>query len=213
MDSDLEDNQFEPQITKVDLLTPSVTNIVANASIDFQEPTGLKKLDFSVLAHKMENVVYNGRKCTTLRFTVKVFHHAKEMGGIFHSNGKVNICGGLSPLMCREGIKKFAKRLGVALGVKRLKIHNFTVTNVVATMKLPRSIDVRIFKNKHKSKAEINDNRPGIKYKCEDPHFTAMLFAAGKVNLMGCRSIDDLPTISTKIQDLTKGCLREKSRL
>ena len=148
-----------------------------------------------------------------MRFNVKALHHDKEMGGIFHSNGKVNICGGLSVLMCREGMKKFARRLGAALGVVGcLTINNFTVTNVVATMKLPRSIDVHIFKNKHKSMAEINDNRPGIKYRCEEPHFTAMMFAAGKVNLMGCRSVDDLPAISSKVQELTEGCLREKSR-
>lgn len=210
MDSDFENPEVDHGEEEFDPIKPKVTNIVANASIDIYAATGLKKLDFSVLSHKMEKVVYNGRQCTTMRFTVKVLHHPKELGGIFHSNGKVNICGGLSVLMCREGIKKFARRLGVALGVDKLQVNNFTVINVVATMKLPRPINVRIFKNKHKHKAEINDNRPGIKYKCEEPYFTAMLFTAGKVNLMGCRTLEDLPAISAKVQELTHGCLREK---
>jgi len=211
--SNFEDDQFESQVPEVDLLKPKVTSVVANASIDIQKATGLKKLDFSVLAHKMEKVVYNGRQCTLLRFNVKALHHDKEMGGILHSNGNLNICGGLSMLMCREGMKKFTRRLGAALGVVGcLTINNFRVTNVVATMRLPRSIDVRIFKNKHKSMAEINDSFAGIKYKCENPHFTAMVFATGKVNLMGCRSVDDMPAISSKVQELTEDCLREKSR-
>lgn len=198
-----------PEVDNVDPLEPKANNVVATATIDIEKATGLKKLDFSRLIYKLDDVVYNPRQATTMRFTVRVLHQPKTLGGIFHSNGKINICGGRSVLMCREGIKKFAKRLGIALGVSQLTITNFTVTNVVATMKLPRPINVRLFKNKHGAKAEINDNRPGIKYTSMEPRFTAMIFAGGKINLMGCRSVDELPVISSVIQELTDGCLRD----
>ena len=190
------------------LLIPKVTNVVGTARIDLKA-LGFEEIDFSTLVHKMPNVIYNAKTSTTLRWNVRVLQHNKKVGGIMHRNGKLNVCGASSVLMFKEGVKKFARYLAVALGITSIKVKDLVVTNVVATMKLPHAINVRAFKLKHGARAEIKDDRPVIKYKSIEPRFTAMIFTEGKINLMGCRSVEELPTVSQKVQELAEGCKRD----
>lgn len=83
--------------------------------------------------------------------------------------------------------------------------YNFKIQNVVSTVKLSRSFNLKDLKSKLDNAEYEKSKFPGLIYRVKESKAVFLLFNSGKVVCTGCKSIEDAQNASKKlIQELIR---------
>ena len=159
----------------------TVTNVVSSFNVK-------QKIDLETVAQRAWNVEYNRSRTSAL---VMRLERPKATAMVFAS-GKVNVSGARSVDQSKMAARKCARKLHQTVKTSN-KLMDFSVTNIVATFDCDFFIRLEeIAQKKPKITSYVTELFPALFYRMPQPKLTFLVFANGKVNVCGGKSMADL---------------------
>jgi len=171
-----------------------IENIVASASLGIEIP--LEKI-----VSKMEGMEYEPEQFPGLVYRIKT----PKAAALIFSSGKIVCTGARSVEDVNKVFKKIRKVIEKS-GVKVPKNFKIQVENIVASAKLPSSLNLDTIAFNLENSEYEPEQFPGLVYRMDDPKVAFLLFGSGKIVCTGARDIKDVNTavkkVSKKLKDI-----------
>ena len=175
--------QFKSCLTQNSYTRPAltVTNVVSSFHVK-------QKIDLETAAQRAWNVEYNRSRSSALVIRLK---RPRATAMVFATD-KVNVSGASSVHQSKLAARKFARKLHNTVKTSN-KLMDFGVTNIVATFDC--DFHIRLEGIAHHKPMFANYEAelfPALFYRMSQPKLTFLVFANGKVNVCGRKSMADV---------------------
>lgn len=159
---------------------PTISNVVCGANLNC-------RFDLKLIAGQARNVVYNPKRFPA---TIIRLREPKTTGLLFES-GKIQVLGVKSVDDAKLACRKFARMLQ-KLGY-RPRLEDFNVQNIVAHADTKMLIRLEGLQYEHLEFCKYEPEFfPGLVYTILQPKMKVLVFAKGKLVLLGAKSKEDL---------------------
>ena len=162
------------------IVGPNITNIVCGVHLNC-------RFDLKNIALHGRNVTYRPKKFSAVVIRIR---EPKATALVFE-NGKMQVLGTKSVEDAKLACRKFARMLQ-KMGYNP-RMEEFKVQNMVASADTRMVIRLEGLKYEHLKYTHYEPELfPGLVYKIKEPKVTALVFAKGKVVLLGAKKVEEI---------------------